>query len=148
MIERSVIVFVLMLVGFAAYALLRRYHVRKASAASGYDPLLNNLRPGVPAIIYFTTPGCIPCVTQQQPALARLQAELGEYIQIVKVDAAEQNDVADRWGVFSAPTTFILDEARQVRNVNHGVADVTTLKRQLDSVRVTVEARRVPSQAA
>lgn len=148
MIERSVIVIVLVLVGFAAYALLRHYHVRKAAAASTFDPVLDSLRPGVPAIIYFTTPGCVPCVTRQQPALARLQAELGEHIQIVKVDAAEQPDVADRWGVFSAPTTFILDETRQVRNVNHGVADVKTLRRQLDSVRITLEARKAPSQAA
>lgn len=145
MIERSVLVSVLLLSGFVAYALLRRYHIRKTSAMSGYDSLLNDLRPGVPTIVYFTTPGCVPCVTQQQPALARLQTELGERIQIVKVDAAEQTDVADRWGVFSAPTTFIVDEARQVRNVNHGVADVNTLRRQLDSVRLTVECRRAAS---
>ena len=148
MIERSVIVIVLLLAGFAAYAVLRRHHVRKAAAASTYDPVLDSLRPGVPAIVYFTTPGCIPCVTQQQPALDHLKTELGECIQIVKIDATEQPDVADRWGVFSAPTTFILDDARQVRNVNHGVADVKTLRRQLDSVRITLEARKVPSQAA
>jgi thioredoxin-like negative regulator of GroEL len=145
MIERSVLVIALLVFGFVAYELLRRYHIRKASAMSGYDPLLNGLRSGVPAIVYFTTPGCIPCVTQQQPALARLQFELGEHIQVVQVNAAEQSDVADRWGVFSAPTTFIVDEARQVRNVNHGVADVKTLRRQLDSVRLTVECRRAAS---
>lgn len=146
MIERSILVIVFLVIGFTAYSLLRKQHIRKTSVFSGHDPLLSGLVPGVPAVIYFTTPGCVPCVTQQQPALARLQNELGDLIQILKVDAVEQSEVADRWGVFSAPTTFILDEAWQVRDVNHGVADVKTLRRQLDSIRKTVESPSVQSQ--
>ncbi|MEZ4667216.1 MAG: thioredoxin family protein [Anaerolineae bacterium] len=148
MIERSIMVLVFLVLGFAIFALLRHMHVRKASVNSGYDPVLNDMRPGVPAIVYFTTPGCVPCVTQQQPALARLQSELQEGIQILKIDAVEYSDVADRWGVFSAPTTFIVDGNRQVRNVNYGVADLHTLMKQLDSVRITVEIPKVTSQAA
>src|SRR3954454_22356288 len=114
MIERSEIAIALVIIGFVAYQLLRRYHIRKTAATSSQDPVLSDLIPGVPAIVYFTTPGCIPCVTQQQPALLRLQTQLGDGIQVLQIDASEHSEVADRWGVFSAPTTFILDSLKQV----------------------------------
>ena len=137
MIERLGVAIVLLIIGFLAYQVLRRYHIRKTAATSSQDPILSNLKPGVPAIVYFTTPGCIPCVTQQQPALKRLQTQLGDEIQVIQIDASEHSEVADRWGVFSAPTTFILDNLKQVRDVNYGVADTPKLIRQLDSIRVS-----------
>jgi thioredoxin 1 len=100
------------------------------------DPVLRCLKPNVPAIVYFTTPTCVPCRTQQQPALARLQTELGDHVQIVSIDAAENPDIADRWGVFSAPTTFVLDSQGKPRQVNHGVADADKLRRQIQAVAV------------
>jgi len=66
-----------------------------------------------------------------------LQTQLGDEIQVVQIDASEHSEVADRWGVFSAPTTFILDNLKQVRDVNYGVADTPKLIRQLDSIRVS-----------
>ncbi len=137
MIERSAVAIVLLVLGFLAYQVLRRYHIRKTAATSSQDPILNDLKPGIPAIVYFTTPGCIPCVTQQQPALQRLQIQLGDGIQVIRIDASENSEAADRWGVFSAPTTFILDSLKQVRDVNYGVADTPKLIRQLDSLRAS-----------
>jgi thiol-disulfide isomerase/thioredoxin len=134
MIERLIIVMVLSAVGFLAYEAFSRYHVRRAAANANTDPILNDLRPGIPAIVYFTTPACVPCRTQQQPALAQLQAELGDNIQIVKIDATQDSSTADRWGVFSAPTTFVLDGTKQVHEVNHGVADTPKLRRQLNAL--------------
>lgn len=132
MIERMVFVIFLMVAGAVAYRLYTRYHLQWAAASASVDPLLHDLKPNVPAIVYFTTPTCAPCRTQQQPALARLQAELGEEgIQIIQIDATQNAEAADRWGVFSAPTTFVLDIRRQVRDVNYGVADTDKLKRQL-----------------
>jgi thiol-disulfide isomerase/thioredoxin len=136
MIERLILVGVLALVGVVAYHLFSRYHLKRAAGNAQTDPLLQALKPGIPAILYFTTPTCIPCRTQQQPALARLQAELGDGIQIIQIDATQNADAAERWGVFSAPTTFLLDIQRQVREVNYGVADTPKLKRQLDALRV------------
>jgi len=136
MIERFVLVVVLALVGYWVYRAFSRYHVRQAAANATTDPILSDLKPGIPAIVYFTTPTCVPCRTQQQPALARLQAELGDHIQVVKIDATEDSAAADRWGVFSAPMTFILDGTKQVRKVNHGVADTPKLRQQLDALRM------------
>src|SRR5690554_1867829 len=108
MIERMIVVAVLSVLGILAYRAFSHYHVRLAAARTNGDPILNQLKPGIPAIVYFTTPACVPCRTQQQPALTRLQDELGDHIQIVKIDATEDSAAADRWGVFSAPTTFVL----------------------------------------
>lgn len=134
MIERLILVLIFTAVGFLAYGAFSRYHVKRVGASAYADPILSGLRPGIPAIVYFTTPTCVPCRTQQQPALSRLQTELGDNIQIVKIDAAQDSATADRWGVFSAPTTFILDAHRQVREVNYGVADAPKLRRQIDSL--------------
>jgi len=135
MLERLVIAVVLLVLGVVAYRVLTRCQIRRGvQALANADPLLNGLRPGVPTVLYFTTPMCIPCKTQQQPTLERLQTELGPNgIQVIRVDATEQPEAADRWGVFCAPTTFILDGYGQPCEVNHGVADANKLKRQIQS---------------
>lgn len=118
----------------AAYGLLRRWQVRRAARIAPADPLLAALRPGVPAILYFTTPTCAPCKTRQRPALRALQMDLRDAVQVIEVDASEQPEAAMRWGVLSVPTTFILDRQGRPRQVNHGVADVDKLKRQLAGI--------------
>jgi hypothetical protein len=50
------------------------------------------------------------------------------------VDATQDPDAADRWGVFSAPTTFVLDKGGNPRHVNRGVASTERLKEQLGSL--------------
>jgi thioredoxin 1 len=136
MIERLVIAGVLIILGMATWVVFNRLSVRRAAQAirAPNDPLLSTLRSDTPAILYFTTPFCEPCRTLQKPALARLQAELGSAIQVIQIDATEQPDVADRWGVFSAPTTFILDRSLTPRQVNRGVASVETLRKQVQAI--------------
>ncbi|HLU09976.1 MAG TPA: thioredoxin family protein [Oceanobacillus sp.] len=131
MLERLLFTLILLAAGVVIYQLSVRNQIRRTSAFAQTDPLLQAVKPGVPTILYFTTPTCAPCRTQQTPALARLQSELGDAVQIVRVDATEHPEDADRWGVFSAPTTFIIDASGHTRAVNHGVADDHKLKRQL-----------------
>lgn len=116
------------------YAALRRWQMRRVAGLADHDPLLATLRPGVPTIVYFTTPTCAPCQTRQKPALRALLADLGDSVQIVEVDAMAQPDAANRWGVLSVPTTFILDRQGRPRQVNYGVAGADKLKRQLQGV--------------
>jgi hypothetical protein len=47
--------------------------------------------------------------------------------------------------VFSAPTTFIIDTRRQLRDVNYGVADADKLKRQVEAARFIREVERIAS---
>ena len=131
MLERLLLTVVLLAVGFFIYQAFIRQQMRRVTELAYTDPLLQDLRRGVPAIVYFTTPTCAPCRMVQTPALARIQCEYGDCIQIVRVDATEHPDDADRWGVFSAPTTFIIDGLGRTRAINHGVADDLKLRRQL-----------------
>jgi len=131
MLERLLMVVLVATIAVTVYQLYTRRQLATVTANRHIDPILQGLLPNVPAIIYFTTPSCIPCKVQQQPALHRLKTELGENVQIIQIDATEQPDAADRWGVLSAPTTFVLNAQGQPNAVNHGVADEHKLKRQL-----------------
>lgn len=131
MIERLILVALLAALAYGLYGWYTRRQLQRISARQALDPVLQGLRAGVPAIVYFTTPHCIPCKTQQQPALQRLQSVLGDAVQVVQIDATQQPDVADRWGVLSAPTTFVIAADGEARAVNHGPADEHTLRQQL-----------------
>ncbi|MBK8021697.1 MAG: thioredoxin family protein [Chloroflexi bacterium] len=129
MIERLLIAFVLLVVGFVVY---RLYVRRQLARPLQSDPLLADAPTGVPVILYFTTPMCIPCKTVQLPALNRVLQET--QVSVIRVDATEQPDAADRWGVFCAPTTFVIDPHGKTHAVNHGVADFDKLMRQLAGI--------------
>jgi thioredoxin 1 len=95
---------------------------------------LEDVSPGVPAILYFTTPTCMPCKTIQRPALARLQERMTDSLQVIEIDAAARPELADYWGVLSVPTTFIIDARGRPRRVNHGVSSAEKLSRQIEEV--------------
>lgn len=131
MLERLLFAVLVLALAFVAYCIVRRCNLQRVANAAPADPLLQTAPQGVPTIVYFTTPHCIPCKTQQQPALHKLKHELGEQLHIVQVDATQDPDAAQRWGVMTAPTTFILGKDGKPQHVNYGVADIPTLKRQL-----------------
>ena len=95
---------------------------------------LESLQSGMPAVLYFTTPDCVPCKTMQRPALSRLQEHQGDSLQVIEIDAVAQPELADHWGVLSVPTTFIIDGYGQARRVNHGIARADKLQAQIEEV--------------
>lgn len=131
MIERFAILALIAAAGMLSYRAVCCWQIRRAAHAADRDPLLDDLRPGVPAIVYFTSPACAPCRTQQHPAIQRLLDELPGRVQVIEINALNQPDAADRWGVLSVPTTFVLDGRGALRDVNHGVAGTEKLKQQL-----------------
>lgn len=130
MIERLIIVAVLAMLAVVLYQLYTRRQLALIAAQSNSDPILDGLNPNVPTIVYFTTPNCIPCKTQQQPAIKKLRDT--QEIQVVQIDATENPDAADRWGVMTAPTTFVLDSSLNPKSVNHGLANETKLLKQIN----------------
>lgn len=123
----------LLTVGIAAIAwLLYRAVSWLLLRRSARDALgLQSYQLGRPAILYFTAPGCAPCRTIQEPALAALQERYGGGVQVIRIDAIAAPEVADHWAVLSLPTTFIIDSRGRPRKVNHGPARLERLERQL-----------------
>ena len=133
MLIRLVLAILLLAVGAAGVALLQRLRLSKVAKTAGADPLLSNLRAGLPTILYFTTPDCMTCKYAQGPALEQLQNEVGDAVNIVKVDATEDVDAARRWKIQTVPTTYVLDASLKPVEVNQGAADVSRLRAQLAS---------------
>ncbi len=134
MIERLLIALVLLALGAILYRVYTARQLKRTSATNAIDPLLMGARPNTPIILYFTTPDCVPCRTVQMPVLDKLQTDLGENLQVIKVDATERPQDADRWGVLCSPTTFVIDSNGRTRAVNHGTAFYHTLRQQLSGV--------------
>jgi thiol-disulfide isomerase/thioredoxin len=115
--------------GLILYSLLNRHSLARNDGRISQFP---SYRHGVPAILYFTTPTCVPCKTVQRPALKKLKDSLGERIQIIEVDASTNTKLASNWGVLSVPTTYVFDENGRARYVNHGVTLADQLFQQLE----------------
>ena len=90
-----------------------------------------------PYVLYFTGDSCTVCKTHQEPALARLGS-----VRIDKVDAVVERELADRFHVYTLPTTVVLAPDGQALHVNYGYASAPKLERQL------AEARRAGLQTA
>jgi thiol-disulfide isomerase/thioredoxin len=83
-----------------------------------------------PYILYFTGDGCTVCRTHQEPALARLGA-----VRIDKVDAVSDRQLADRFQVYTLPTTVVMTPEGKALHVNYGYAPAPKLEQQLAEAR-------------
>jgi thiol-disulfide isomerase/thioredoxin len=119
----------LILTGVGLWRIANRWILRRAARTPRAAT-----SPGVPAILYFTTPTCAPCQTFQRPALQRLQQLLGDCLKVIEIDASTQPELAARWGVLSVPTTFILDAQGAPQHVNHGPTGVEKLLKQIQTL--------------
>lgn len=129
-LSRSILALAIIIVGIVGYWLInQRLLVR---AKSNIFTLFNQL-PNKPVIVYFTTPDCAPCKTVQRPALNRVTQLLGDNLEVVEIDATQRPDLAQKWGVMSVPTTFLLDARGEARYVNNGVTRAEKLMEQLQT---------------
>ncbi len=132
---RGGLTIVIAALGTLAFWGWNRWQLRRLSGVpAGRAPGLEGLRPGVAAVLYFTTAECTVCRTLQKPVLEQVQAALGDRVQVIEVNATEQPAVADHWGVLSVPTTFVIDPQGRPRSINHGAANQAKLTRQLAAV--------------
>jgi thiol-disulfide isomerase/thioredoxin len=88
-----------------------------------------------PYILYFTGDGCTVCRTHQEPALARLGA-----VRVDKVDAISDRQLADRFQVYTLPTTVVMSPEGKALHVNYGYAPAPKLEQQLAEARGNLRA--------
>jgi hypothetical protein len=112
----------------AAYRLVTAFVLsRSRRKARG----LSMFTPGLPAVLFFTTPDCVTCKAAQRPALRAAQDRLEGLFQLIEVDALDSPGLAREWSVLSVPTTYILDRDGRPLQVNHGYASTEKLIAQL-----------------
>ena len=110
---------------------LRSRRARRLSSGATAAPS------GQPYVIYFTGDTCTVCRTHQEPALSKLGG-----IRIDKVDAVAERVLADRFHVYTLPTTVVMAADGRALHVNYGYAPAPKLERQL------AEARQLPLATA
>ena len=87
-----------------------------------------------PYILYFTGDGCTVCRTHQEPALAKLGP-----VRVEKVDAIAERALANRFHVYTLPTTVVMSREGAALHVNYGYAPAPKLERQLAEARGTLK---------
>jgi hypothetical protein len=83
-----------------------------------------------PYILYFTGESCTVCRTHQEPALAKLEG-----VRVDKVDAIAERELAERFHVYTLPSTVVMSAEGRALHVNYGYAPATKLGRQLAEAR-------------
>jgi thioredoxin-like negative regulator of GroEL len=83
-----------------------------------------------PYILYFTGDSCTVCRTHQEPALAKLAG-----VRVDRVDAIAERELADRFHVYTLPTTVVMSAEGRSLHVNYGYAPANKLQRQLADAR-------------
>jgi thioredoxin-like negative regulator of GroEL len=108
----------------AGLELFRSMRARRRAAGATSVPAQE------PYILYFTGDSCTVCRTHQEPALARLTG-----VRVDKVDAIAERELADRFQVYTLPTTVVMAADGTALHVNYGYAPANKLDRQLAEAR-------------
>jgi thiol-disulfide isomerase/thioredoxin len=126
---RALVAPVISAAGILAWVLLNRLTLARADRRV---TRFEAWKPGLPALVYFTTVSCAPCKTVQRPTIRKLQERFGQWFQVIEVDAGDHPELAREWGVLSVPTTFVIDAAGRPHHVNHGITSADRLIHQLE----------------
>lgn len=124
-LERVLIAGLLIAIGTGAYFLFKQAHVRRVRPEGE--------RAGRPRLLYFRSDTCAPCLAQAR-FLEELPEPLRQRVEIEKIDVEREVETASRYGVFTLPTTLLLDDKGSVRHVNYGLADAGKLARQVEGI--------------
>ena len=114
-------------VGLAAMAArVTAWRARRHAVGDVGTPIAGgHLSTSKPYVLYFTTEQCSTCRLLQEPALAKLTAA------VRRVDAIAERDLAERFAIFTVPSTVVIGTDGSAANVNYGFAGTDKLERQL-----------------
>ena len=114
-------------VGLAAVAArVTAWHARRravgevGTSMAGEQPFSS-----LPHILYFTTEQCSTCRLRQEPALEKVDAP------IRRIDAIAERELADRFAIFTVPSTVVVGANGVAANVNYGFTGADKLRKQL-----------------
>ena len=123
MIERVLITTLLIMLGTSAYATFKRRHVRVLGD-------LETAVPTTPTILYFASDSCAACPSQAR-YLEQLLTQWPDGLAIQKIDTEVEPETAVKYGVFTLPTTILIDQQGDVREINYGLTHTQKLTEQV-----------------
>ncbi|HZY42046.1 MAG TPA: thioredoxin domain-containing protein [Anaerolineae bacterium] len=126
MIERVLLAGLLVGIGVMAYQGALMMQRRQAASVAQAETSTRSM------LLVFTSPTCAPCKLQQLPIIDRLMMEWSDKIGVRVIDVTEQPDVAKQYGVWSLPTTIVLDASHRIVAINQGVAHAKKLGEQFE----------------
>ncbi len=130
-VERVLLTGVLVVLGALVFALARQSHVWRLNRVARGAQVAETAVPGLPTLLYFRRDGCAACPTQ-----ARYLDQVGERwngrVIIRKIDADAEPETAAQFGVFTLPTTLVMDNMGHVRQINYGLTHTQKLIQQLE----------------
>lgn len=133
MIDRVLLIIAIAAAVALVWGCLRLWRALKVRSLAHEMPFAGVIPTGKPAVVGFSTPGCVECRTRQAPALAHLASALGDAVTVRTLAAPEYPHLVGRLGILTAPATVVLDAAGVVRFVNLGFTDAATLAEQVSS---------------
>jgi thioredoxin-like negative regulator of GroEL len=125
MIERLFIILLFTALSLGVYVAFKAVHMQRMGH------VVTNF--GQPTLLYFRSDNCPPCATQAS-YLEQLQQKWQGNLTIQKIDTDAEPDKARQYGVFTLPTTILVDPIGQVRQVNYGLTNVQKLSQQLSTL--------------
>lgn len=79
---------------------------------------------GRPAVLAFTSPDCAACEAAQRPALEELRTRTGGRVAVREVDVLSARSLVRMLGIFSVPSTVVVDGGRVIAvNIGYAAAD-------------------------
>jgi thioredoxin-like negative regulator of GroEL len=123
--ERILMAIAMAGLGVLAYHLILQAQRRRAARGS------LERAAGRAAVLVFTSPTCAPRNLQQLPIVDRILLDWHDKIEVEIVDVTEKPEAATQYGVWSLPTTIVLDAQRKVIAINQGVAHEHRLREQI-----------------
>lgn len=125
MLERLLLSLLIVVLGWLAFQVFQRTHRRRVSTAAALPPQ--------PALLYFRSDACAPCYTQAmflEPVTEKFRGR----VLFEKIDADIETERARQYGVFTLPTTILVDGQGVVKQINYGLTDSHKLSRQLETI--------------
>jgi thiol-disulfide isomerase/thioredoxin len=112
------------LIGAAVYYTYQHQHKRRLHIEGAKDR---------PTLLYFQSDSCSPCTTQAH-YLEILERQYRDRFAVQKIDTEREPEKAAEFGVFTLPTTLVIDRQGDVKYINYGLTNSFRLSQQLESV--------------
>ncbi len=132
MLLRLMITLAITLIAGGVLLAFRSWHISQTNRGAAAD--LSST--GLPALLYFRSDDCGPCVAQSR-YLQALEQQYDKRLTIHRIDADRDRNTAEKYGVFTLPTTLIVDPGGQVKHINYGLTATNKLARQLEKAAMT-----------